>query len=162
MPAQTPFSAWLSSRPDLQQALQSIHVNPAAALAAVPVTAPPIMYPPPLAGREVTPEEQAQVLNARRGKTLNRRIILKSYLNLGGGGAAAGAAAGAADGANIASTAAAAEAWADVRQARGLPIYTTGNVGVGALRGLLSQLGAGPYGRWVCGCGGPAAWGGSA
>lgn len=69
-----------------------------------------------------------QVLNKRRGRTLTRRIILKSYLNptpdptLPPG-------------------------TPDMRQADDLPIYTVGNVDVSALRRLLSHLGAGPSGH---------------
>lgn len=57
----TSFSAWLGGRPDLQQALATIHTNPATALAAVPVAPVAVVYRPANADQVVTPEEQQQV-----------------------------------------------------------------------------------------------------
>jgi hypothetical protein len=57
----TSFHAWLSGRPDLQQALSSIHTNPATALAAVPVAPVAVVYRPTAADQQVTAEEQQQV-----------------------------------------------------------------------------------------------------
>eukprot|EP00775_Hariotina_reticulata_P011247 gene11247-11396_t len=72
--------------------------------------------------------ELQQVLKKRRGKTLNRRIILKSYL------------ARAPDPSLPPGT-------PDVRQACGLPVFAVGNVAVDALARLLVHLGAGPKGN---------------
>ncbi|KAF6255732.1 inositol hexakisphosphate-domain-containing protein [Scenedesmus sp. NREL 46B-D3] len=124
----TSFEAWLDARPELKQALSSIHSNPATALAAVPVAAMPVLYRSVRGGVEVTPAEQEEVLRKRRGKTLNRRIILKSYL------------ARAADPSLPRGT-------PDVRQAEGLPVFAVGNVAYDALAKLLLHLGAGPGGN---------------
>ncbi|WIA11258.1 hypothetical protein OEZ85_011384 [Tetradesmus obliquus] len=123
----TSFEAWLEARPELKQALSNIHSNPATALAAVPVAAMPVLYRSVRGGVEVTPAEQEEVLRKRRGKTLNRRIILKSYL------------ARAADPSLPPGT-------PDVRQAEGLPVFAVGNVAYEALAKLLLHLGAGPGG----------------
>eukprot|EP00878_Enallax_costatus_P006221 GHUV01006524.1.p1 GENE.GHUV01006524.1~~GHUV01006524.1.p1 ORF type:complete len:1656 (+),score=579.22 GHUV01006524.1:267-5234(+) len=122
------FDQWLTARPELQQALANIHNSPATALAAVPVAAVPVLYRSVRGSEEVTPTQQDEVLRKRRGKTLNRRIILKSYL------------ARAADPSLPPGT-------PDVRQADGLPVFAVGNVSVDALGKLLSHLGAGPGGN---------------
>ncbi|KAI8474087.1 MAG: inositol hexakisphosphate-domain-containing protein [Monoraphidium minutum] len=121
----TTFRQWLANRPELRLALQSIHSNPAAALAAVPVTGPPVVYRPVSPGGvQVTAQEQQEVLSKRRGRTLTRRIILKSYL------------ASAPDPGMPRGT-------PDVRKADGLPVFTVGNCSAEGLRRLLAYLGAG-------------------
>jgi hypothetical protein len=124
----TTFTQWLEGRPELLQALDSIHSNPATALAAVPVTpVTPLVFQPVQQGQVVTPEEQQHVLATRKGRTLNRRIILKSYLSR------------APDPSLPAGT-------PDLRQTSHLPIYTIGNSSCSGLRKLLKHLGAGPGG----------------
>jgi hypothetical protein len=124
----TTFKQWLEGRPELLQALDSIHSNPATALAAVPVTpVTPLVFQPVQQGQVVTPEEQQHVLATRKGRTLNRRIILKSYLSR------------APDPSLPPGT-------PDLRQASHLPIYTIGNSSCSGLRKLLTHLGAGPGG----------------
>ncbi|GBF92770.1 paladin [Raphidocelis subcapitata] len=124
----TTFRQWLANRPELRLALQSIHTNPAAALAAVPVAAPPLAYRP-LApgGAQVTEAEQRAVLAKRKGRALTRRIILKSYLSSSPDPALP-------------------RGTPDVRKADGLAVYTVGNCSVEGLRRLLALLGAGPGG----------------
>ena len=68
------------------------------------------------------------MLSKRRGRTLNRRIILKSYVSRALDPMAPPNA-------------------PDLRQAAHLPIYTIGNTSCAGLRKLLSHLGAGPGGN---------------
>uniref|UniRef100_A0A7S3QUH6 Tyrosine specific protein phosphatases domain-containing protein n=1 Tax=Dunaliella tertiolecta TaxID=3047 RepID=A0A7S3QUH6_DUNTE len=73
------FGDWVNSRPDLKAALTAIHQNPGAALAPLPVPARPTV----LLGSSDTKDVaavQMGVLKKRRGRLLNRRTILKSYL----------------------------------------------------------------------------------
>lgn len=121
--SQPTFSEWISSRPDLQQALASIHQNPVAALCPVPVTPLPLgCSGTPTSYGEVTLQEQQQVLSKRRGRTLTKRTILKSYFD---------------------TTTDMGEGDVDARKAEGLEVYTVGNTSACGLRKLLKRLGAG-------------------
>jgi hypothetical protein len=72
------FSQWVMSRPDLTSALEAIQINPAAALAALPITKLPSLYQ---AGQgDVDVSEQKRVLSKRKGRTMGKRTILKSYI----------------------------------------------------------------------------------
>ncbi len=57
----TTFRQWLANRPELRLALQSIHTNPAAALAAVPVARPAVVYRAVSPGGVQVTEEEQQV-----------------------------------------------------------------------------------------------------
>ena len=120
------FSQWVDSRPDLTSALEAIQINPAAALAALPITKLPSLYQ---AGEgDVDIDEQRRVLSKRKGRTMGKRTILKSYISSAGGGLQTGGSH--ANG-------------QDVRKAHDLPIYSVGNIGLTHLKGLLESLGAG-------------------
>ncbi|KAK9839780.1 hypothetical protein WJX81_000925 [Elliptochloris bilobata] len=126
------FRQWVASRPDIISAREAIHQNPAGALAPVPMAHLPHLW---LAldrqqSREVTADELRRVLGKRRGSTLSRRSILKSYQPH----------------TNPRHNAFHVEGVSNVRQARGLPVYTVGSCSVQGLRNLLSHLGAPPGG----------------
>lgn len=72
------FSEWMKSRPDLMSALAAVHANPGAALAPLPIPKPPVL----LEGDEQIQQlrDQTKVMARRRGRLLNKRTILKSYL----------------------------------------------------------------------------------
>eukprot|EP00887_Chlorella_sp_A99_P002448 scaffold10.g2448.t1 len=128
------FEEWMAARPDARDA---IHQNPAGALAPLPVVlpltpAPTAATPQAAVGRDVGPEEQRQVLLRRRGSTVGRRSILKSFML---GGASRCAEALRVDGVT------------ELRQAEGLPVFALGNASVEGLRRLLAALGALPSGR---------------
>ncbi|KAL3150044.1 hypothetical protein ABBQ38_013395 [Trebouxia sp. C0009 RCD-2024] len=124
---------WMSARPDVYQAKEAIHQNPAGALAPVPLMGLPHLLEN--LGRknsqELSPDEQKQVLGKRRGNTLSRRSILKSYhpttkkqhnvMHIDG--------------------------VSELRQAKGMPVFTMGSANLRGLRRLLSELGARPGGK---------------
>lgn len=130
------FEEWMDSRPDLCQACHAIHQNPAGALAPLPTVLPhtpaPSMPTPVPSNKDVSLEEQRLVLMKRRGTTVGRRSILKSF-NLAHGPAEA---------LNCLHL----EGVTEIRQAEGVPVYTLGNATVEGLRRLFDQLGARPGG----------------
>lgn len=69
---------------------------------------------------------RAQVLNKRRGRTLTKRTILKSYQHPTLEPVLPGV--------------------PDLRQSDGLPVYSVGDIPLSGLRRLLDHLGAGPSG----------------
>ncbi|KAL6757552.1 inositol hexakisphosphate-domain-containing protein [Haematococcus lacustris] len=77
-PEAVPFSAWVDSRPDLQAALNSLHLNPGAALAPLPLPKQPVVLADGEEGDLL--RDQDKVLSKRKGRLLNKRTILKSYL----------------------------------------------------------------------------------
>ncbi|KAG2430310.1 hypothetical protein HYH02_013787 [Chlamydomonas schloesseri] len=144
------FGDWLASRPDLKAAFTSIHDNPGAALEPVPVAKLPSVFRHTSTqgtggltddGNEAdsAAADQRQVLGRRKGRTLTKRTILKSYLlprphkqskaEEGGETAAAEA-----------------EVPQHV-QAGPFPVFSVGNVSSAELGALLKHLGAGPDGR---------------
>jgi hypothetical protein len=143
------FEDWLAARPDVVQAREALHQNPAGALAPVPAAFPPTPAArggaaplPPLppasasraASRDVPVEEQRRVLLKRHGSTVGRRSILKSYTIAGRlppGAPPPPLPPGV----------------SDLRQAsHGLAVYALGNASVSGLRLLLAALGAGAGG----------------
>lgn len=142
------YVTWLGSRPEVECALQMINANPAAALAPVPVSAMQVLYKVSQDGSgEVTLHEQAHVLSRRRGRTLSKRTILKSYQYYNTTATPGSMAPGlfTPGGGRPGSMSA---PLPDFRVAdEGLPVYTVGNTTVEQLRRLLSHLGAGPMGR---------------
>jgi hypothetical protein len=74
----------VAARPDVSQARDFIHQNPASALAPLPLVLPltpaPSALPTPVpSGLNVSLDEQRRVLMKRRGSVVGRRSILKSY-----------------------------------------------------------------------------------
>lgn len=143
------FAEWLAARPDVVQAREALHLNPAGALAPVPAAFPPTPAAalaggggtpaPRTAGRDVPIEEQRRVLLRRKGSTVGRRSILKSFTVPGGRR-------GSDPGGGGASPSPPVPGVVDMRQARGLPVYAVGSATVGGLRRLLGALGATPGG----------------
>ncbi|KAK9808828.1 hypothetical protein WJX72_004439 [[Myrmecia] bisecta] len=126
------FREWMAARPDVGQARDAINQNPAGALAPVPVGALPQLWgmAERTNSRELGAEEQKKVLGKRRGSTLSRRSILKSYQPQSSAKHNAMQVAGV----------------LDIRKAKGLPVYTLGSSTVQGVRNLLSALGARPGG----------------
>lgn len=69
-PTARPLALARPARPELRLALQSIHTNPAAALAAVPIAGPPVVYRPVSPGGVQVTEEEQQVGPQGRGGDL--------------------------------------------------------------------------------------------
>ena len=153
------FAEWLVARPDVIAAREALHQNPAGALTPVPsaptslnhicsnlnsslLAAAAATLVPSAAGRNVSFEEQRRVLLRRKGSTVGRRSILKSFTVAGhrrderltGGENSAAPAEMQLEGIT------------DARKADGLPVYTVGNSTVDGWRRLLSALGARPGG----------------
>ncbi|PSC67685.1 paladin isoform X1 [Micractinium conductrix] len=131
------FEEWMAARPDVCQARDFIHQNPASALAPLPLVLPltpaPSGAPTPVpSGRNVSLDEQRRVLMKRRGSVVGRRSILKSY-TLAAGGRQAGPLA--------------VEGVSDIRHVEGLPIAALGDACVDGLRRLLDAAGAKPGGQ---------------
>eukprot|EP00803_Ostreobium_quekettii_P003854 evm.model.scf_787.5 EVM.evm.TU.scf_787.5 scf_787:45503-61553(+) len=125
----TTFQDWLAARGDVQLALASISLNPAASLSVIPDPTP-IMTGRVAFGDGPDVDEQ-QVLADRRGSTLTARTILKSYH----------------------STQLVTGQWSkmppgvpDVREVEGVPVYAIGNPSVEGMQRLLSHFDAGPSG----------------
>ncbi|GFR48167.1 hypothetical protein Agub_g10003 [Astrephomene gubernaculifera] len=80
-PESASFVDWLAARPDLKAAFAAIHDNPGAALEPVPVTKLPSVYKGMVSedGGEGGVVDQRAVLSRRKGRTLTKRTILKSY-----------------------------------------------------------------------------------
>ncbi|KAL4440251.1 hypothetical protein ABPG75_003252 [Micractinium tetrahymenae] len=132
------FEEWTAARPDVCQARDFIHQNPATALAPLPLVLPltpaPSSLPTPVpSGRNVSLDEQRRVLMKRRGSVVGRRSILKSYT--------VGPWAAAKSGSRLA-----VEGVLDVREVEGLPIAALGDASVDGLRRLLDVAGAKPGG----------------
>jgi protein-tyrosine phosphatase len=145
---QLTFEEWLSARPDIAAARDAIHQNPAGALAPVPAVVPltsvaavtpvgvEVHAPLPEHGERAVPlDEQRRVLFRRRGSTVGRRSILKSFTM-----------ATRRPSTPRASPDVQVPGIVDLLQASGLPVYTLGNASVEGVRSLLSALGARPSG----------------
>ncbi|GLI60364.1 hypothetical protein VaNZ11_002488 [Volvox africanus] len=121
------YSEWLASRPDLKAAFASIHENPGAALEPVPVAKLPTLYKGVGEGDGDAGSDQRAVLNRRKGRTLTKRTILKSYL----------LPSASVEGDDVIP---------DHVQAGPFPVYSVGNVPWSELASLLRRLGAAPDG----------------
>jgi hypothetical protein len=166
------FAEWLTARPDIVAAREALHQNPAGALAPVP-SVPPLTpavagavggihgissAPTPVpytAGRNVPVEEQRHVLMRRKGSTVGRRSILKSFTmasrpgpsllpsieNASGGDERSVSIPG-----QVQDNHKHVEGVTDSRTADSLPVHTVGAATVKGLRKLLESLGARPGG----------------
>lgn len=117
------YEGWLNGRNDLQSAFSTMHANPAAALAPLPVQLLPGSVSDNM---DVTSDEVKQVLNARRGRMLTKRSILKGYQSQDLYSVLQGV--------------------PNARGVEGLPVFSVGNLTVNELRCLLELRGAGPSG----------------
>lgn len=179
------FTEWLTARPDIVAAREALHQNPAGALAPVPavpqltpaVTGGPAgignsngisSAPTPVpytSGRDVPVEEVRYVLMRRKGSTVGRRSILKSFtmasrpvptqgktlpvsIKKSRGTIDGDSAAGAVFAPRATTTGQHkhVEGVTDSRTAQGLPVHTVGAATVKGLRKLLESLGAKPGG----------------
>lgn len=152
------FEEWMAARPDVCQAREFIHQNPASALAPLPLVLPltpgpscTLMPTPVPSGRTVTLDEQRRVLMKRRGSVVGRRSILKSHAKPPaahghGNGAGAGNGTGAGAG-GTGSGPAPVPGVSDLRHVSGLPVAALGDATVDGLRRLLDAAGAKPGGR---------------
>ena len=149
---QTTFADWLLARPDIAAARAAIHQNPASALAPVPAMLPLTPAPGKHSHRydgssefakahfqdhfhlSVPVSEQRKVLLHRRGSTVGRRSILKSFASPSLPRGVASLSCFIVPGVT------------DVRCMVGPPVYTLGNATVEGLRGLLTALCASPGG----------------
>jgi len=159
------FAEWVAARPDVQSARESLHQNPAGALAPLP-SVPSLVAAPGVVGREIPVpstigkdvplEEQRKVLMRRRGNTVGRRSILKSFgvdtqyrhapavgrqMTPAPGAFLKSVAAEQADNLDVV-----VDGVSDVRGARGMPVFAVGSATVDGLRRLLGGLGALPNG----------------
>lgn len=145
------FAEWLLARPDVVAAREALHQNPAGALAPVP-SVPPLTPSlsiggpgsaspavPSSSGKHVSLDEQRQVLLRRKGSTVGRRSILKSFTMAGKHNPLPA-------GELAVPAALLLEGLIDCRKAEGLPVYTVGQSTVEGLRKLLGSLGARPGG----------------
>jgi Inositol hexakisphosphate len=179
------FTEWLTARPDIVAAREALHQNPAGALAPVPSVPPltpavagigggsgtiggnnniSVSAPTPVpytAGKNVPVEEVRHVLMRRKGSTVGRRSILKSFtmasrsslpssggsidnndsLSIPGGQIPISI-----DGGTDHNHNKHVEGVTDSRTADGLPVHTVGAATVKGLRKLLESLGARPGG----------------
>lgn len=154
------FEEWLAARPDIISAREAIHQNPAGALAPVPMVLPLTpgvalagSMPPPssLADEKgdseyVPMEEQRNVLLRRKGSTVGRRSILKSF-TMNDRGKKKLLSLSRPDHEKSSSNTLDIQGVTDIRKAINLPVYTIGNATVDGLRKLLSTLGALPGGN---------------
>lgn len=132
------FEEWMMTRPDVIAAREAIHQNPAGALA--PVPAPPDLTPKGVNSEKkensqgLSIAESRKVLLRRKGSTLGRRTILKSYTipgNLMEG---------------LVPSHLLVDGISDIRVLKEQPIFTIGNANVSGLRRLMEALGAVPGG----------------
>ncbi|GLC33893.1 hypothetical protein PLESTM_000131000, partial [Pleodorina starrii] len=133
------YSEWLASRPDLKSAFASMHDNPGAALEPVPVAKLPALYKGVSEGAADARSDQRSVLNRRKGRTLTKRTILKSYLLPGASLEMEVEGEKGEQGGKV-------EAIPDHVQAGPFPVFSVGNVPSSELGALLRRLGAGPEG----------------
>ena len=146
---QTTFGDWLLARPDVTAAREAIHQNPAGALAPVPAMLPLSPTPGKHLHRHgevrnykleqdidssispfVPASEQRKVLLHRRGSTVGRRSILKTFTPSQKVQAYSSFSCFSIPGVT------------DVRASISAPVYTLGNSTVDGLRGLIAALGA--------------------
>lgn len=138
------FEDWLSTRTDITTAIDGIHQNPAGALAPVPVV-PELSNSHSLNNGEMQEHthgdgdvsiiEARSILLRRRGHTLGKRTILKSYTIQGEG-----------FGCHVPGNLLV-EGITDIQRVDGLPIFTVGNASISGLRKFMQQLGALPGGH---------------
>lgn len=145
------FEDWLSTRTDITTAVDGIHQNPAGALAPVPLV-PSIsaLFNPGEdleclslsssamsfdTDKDVSIIEARGVLMRRRGNTIGKRTILKSYTI-----------AGEHHGRNV-SPHLLVDGISDIQAVDGLPIYTIGNASISGLRQFMHKAGALPGGN---------------
>jgi len=134
------FEEWLLTRTDISAAREAIHQNPAGALAPVPAPPEPTprgLHEPPILqdSHEVSMVEARRVLLRRRGSTVGRRTILKSYTIPG-----------LIQDTNILPELLV-DGISDIRCTVDQPVFTIGNATVAGLRKLIKKLGATPGGN---------------
>ncbi len=169
------FTEWLTARPDIVAAREALHQNPAGALAPIPSVPPltpsggvggtlggissastPVPY---TASRNVPVEEQRHVLMRRKGSTVGRRSILKSFTMASRPGPTGqnpststikeendGSVAIPGQVPTTTDQYKHVEGVTDSRTAEELPVHTVGAATVKGLRKLLESLGAKPGG----------------
>ena len=143
------FEDWLSTRTDITTAVDGIHQNPAGALAPVPLVpsisalfTPGDMECLSLSSsaksfdtdKDVSIIEARGVLTRRRGNTIGKRTILKSYTI-----------AGEHHGRNVPPELMVGGI-SDIQSVDGLPIFTIGNASISGLRKFMHKAGALPGG----------------
>ena len=135
------FEDWLSTRTDITTAIDGIHQNPAGALAPVPM-APELtninshdIHEHTEDDADVSIIEARSILLRRRGHTIGKRTILKSYTIQGE-----------AFGYDVPHEYLV-EGITDIQGVKGLPILTVGNATISGLRKFMQQIGALPGGH---------------
>ena len=134
------FEDWLSTRTDITSVIDGIHQNPAGALAPVPVTpelplSQNIFEPEENNSSDVSFAEAKRVLLHRRGNTISKKTILKSYTLRGD-----------TFGCNVPASYLV-NGITDIQGVKGLPIFTMGNATISGLRKFMQQVGALPGGN---------------
>lgn len=140
------FEDWLSTRTDITTAIDGIHQNPAGALAPVPVV-PELSHTQTMTNNsdmegfsdddchDISIIEARSILLRRRGHTLGKRTILKSYTIQGR-----------AFGCHVPKNLLV-EGITDIQGVEGLPIFTIGNATISGLRKFMQQIQALPGGH---------------
>jgi hypothetical protein len=131
------FEDWLLARTDITSSIDGIHLNPAGALAPVPVA--PDLIPQyssndyteePSSDHHVSISEARRILLRRRGHTIGKRTILKSYTLQKN-----------TDGTNVPKDLLV-KGISDMRKVNQQPIFTFGNATISGLRQFMKKIGA--------------------
>lgn len=131
------FEDWLLARTDITSSIDGIHLNPAGALAPVPV-APDLIpqyssndYSEEISSdHHVSISEARRILLRRRGHTIGKRTILKSYTLQKN-----------TDGRNVPKDLLV-KGISDMRKVKQQPIFTFGNATISGLRQFMKKVGA--------------------
>ena len=143
------FEDWLSTRTDITTAVDGIHQNPAGALAPVPLgpSISALFTPGDIEGlsssssrsfdtdKDVSIIEARSILMRRRGNTIGKKTILKSYTIEGEH-----------RGRNVPPELLV-SGISDIQAVDGLPIFTIGNASISGLRKFMQSAGALPGGE---------------
>lgn len=131
------FEDWLLARTDITSSIDGIHLNPAGALAPVPVA--PDLIPQyssndyteePSSDHHVSISEARRILLRRRGHTIGKRTILKSYTLQKN-----------TDGTNVPKDLLV-KGISDMRKVNQQSIFTFGNATISGLRQFMKKIGA--------------------